>query len=335
MLELLLTRPTPLQPLDSDYTLTHTLTGLTTLSFTLSSADPILPKLREEGELRDTSDGQTYRLRGIHILPKETQLSARLQLDDWESSAVTSFTRTAATAAGILAEILPENWSLRCLHSNDDTRDVTLEFGGTPLDIAQKVQEVFSCALEFDNLARVLILSFPNSQPVSDTVLTEGADLRSRPEYTGKSTNLATRIYPVGADNVTIESVNGGVPYVENFTYTSRVIAKVWKDERYTIPAHLKAAAQALVDSLCQPEISWEISIRDLYRQDPQRWQGHKAVLGQRIRVSWQDRMITATVVQEEVHPMNPGRNVIYIGAAPKTTIAAVSMLKGNLRNFG
>ena len=44
--------------------------------------------------------------------------------------------------------------------------------------------------------------------------------------------------------------------------------------------------------------------------------------------------MITATVVQEEVHPMNPGRNVIYIGAAPQTTIAAVSMLKGNLRNF-
>ena len=75
MLELLLTLPTPLHPIDSDYTLTRTLNGLTTLSFTLSSADPILPKLREDGELRDTSDGQTYRLRGIHILPGETQLS--------------------------------------------------------------------------------------------------------------------------------------------------------------------------------------------------------------------------------------------------------------------
>ena len=334
MLELLLTLPTPLHPIDSDYTLTRTLTGLTTLTFTLSSSDPILPKLREEGELRDTSDGQTYRLRGIHILPEETQVSARLQLDDWESTAVTSFSRTGATAAGILAEVLPENWSLRCLQSNDDTRDVSLEFGGTPLDIAQKVQEVFSCALEFDNLSRVLILSFPKSQPVSDTILTEGADLRSRPEYTGKSTNLATRIYPVGADNMTIESVNGGVPYVENFTYTSRVIAKIWKDERYTIPAHLKAAAQEMVDSLCEPEVSWEISIRDLYRQDPQRWQGHKAVLGQRIRVSWQDRMITATVVQEEVHPLYPARNTICIGSVPKTTIAAAGMLKSQLKYF-
>ena len=333
MIELILTIPSPLQPLDSDYTLTRTLSGLTTLSFTLSSADPILPRLREESLLRDTSDGQTYRLRGIHILPEETQVSARLQLDDWEATAVTSFSRPNATAAGVLSEILPENWSLRCLQSSDDTRDVTLEFGGTPLDIAQKVQELFSCALEFDNLARTLTLSFPQSQPVSDTVLTEGADLLSRPEYTGKSTNLATRIYPVGADNVTIESVNGGTPYVENFTYTSRVIAKIWKDERYTIPAHLMAAAQELLNTLSQPELSWEISIRDLYRQDPQRWAGHKAVLGQRIRVSWQDRMITAMIVQEEIHPLYPARNTICIGAVPQTTIAAVGLLKSRLEN--
>ena len=215
MIELVRTIPAPLQPVDSDYTLTRTLTGLTALSFTLSSADPILPRLREESLLRDTSDGQTYRLRGIHILPEETQVSARLQLDDWEATAVTGFSRAATTAAAVLSEILPENWSLRCLQSSDDTRDINLEFGGTPLDIAQKVQEVFSCALEFDNLSRTLTLSFPQSQPVSDTVLTEGADLISRPEYTGKSTNLATRIYPVGADNVTIESVNDGVPYVD------------------------------------------------------------------------------------------------------------------------
>ena len=153
------------------------------------------------------------------------EFSARLQLDDWEASAVTRFVRLSATAQGILGEILPKNWSLRCLQSSDVARDFTMEFGGTPLDIAEKVQALYSCALEYDNLQRVCILSFPDCLPLSDTVLTEGADLRSIPEYTGKSTSLCTRLYPVGADNLTIESVNHGLPYVENHSYTDRVIA--------------------------------------------------------------------------------------------------------------
>lgn len=328
MLELILTTPRPLHPIDDDYTLTRTLSGLTTLSFTLYPADDLLSRMGEESLIRDTSDGQTYRIRGIHILPAEAQFSARLQLDDWETSAVTSFSRSAATAQGILGEILPTGWSLRCLQSSTTVRDVEMEFGGTPLDIAQKVQEEFSCGLCFDNLQKVLILSFPALTPQSDTVLTEGADLRSCPEYTGKSTELVTRIYPVGAENITIESVNNGKPYVESFGYTSRVIAKVWKDERYTIPAHLKAAAQELVETLCQPEAAWEISIHDLYRRDPQRWQCHRAELGQRIRVSWQGRMISALVVQEEIHPMYPGRNTICIGSIPGSTIKRVWQIR-------
>lgn len=331
MLELIAPSPITLQPLSHSFT--RTLTGLTTLAFTLSPRDPALPQLREESLIRDTATGQTYRLRGIHILPSEAEFSARLQLDDWEASAVTRFVRTSATAQEILGEILPKNWSLRCLQTSDVTRDFTMEFGGTPLDIVEKVQELYSCAIAYDNLQQVCILSFPECLPVSDTVLTEGADLRSIPEYTGKSTSLCTRIYPVGADNVTIESVNHGLPYVENHSYTDRVIAKIWKDERYTIPAHLKAAAQEMVDSLCQPETAWEISIHDLYRRDPERWAGHKAVLGQRIKVTWQGREITAMIVEETVYPDDPGKNTLCIGSVPATAIGSLGQLKRRLED--
>lgn len=331
MLELLSSASIPLHPVS--YSFTRTLTGLTTLSFTLPTLDPTLPQLREESLIRDTATGQTYRLRGIHILPSEGEFSGRLQLDDWEASAVTRFFRPSATAQGILGEILPKNWSLRCLNSSDATRDFTMEFGGTPLDIAEKVQEEFSCAMEYDNRNLVCTLSFPDCLPVSDTVLTEGADLRSIPEYTGKSTSLCTRLYPVGADNVTIESVNNGLPYVENHSYTDRIIAKIWKDERYTIPAHLMAAAQEMVDSLSQPETAWEISIHDLYRRDPERWAGHKAVLGQRIKVTWQGREITAMIVEETVYPQDPGKNTLCIGSVPASAIGSLGQLKRRLED--
>ena len=65
MLELLTSTPVPLHP--EQYSLTRTLTGLTTLNFQLSGLDPALHRLREESLIRDTASGQTYRLRGIHI----------------------------------------------------------------------------------------------------------------------------------------------------------------------------------------------------------------------------------------------------------------------------
>ncbi len=244
MLELLTSTPVPLHP--EQYSLTRTLTGLTTLNFRLSGLDPVLHRLREESLIRDTASGQTYRLRGIHIQNAVAEFSARLQLDDWEASAVTRFVRPSATAQGILGEILPEKLVPPVPPSPRTWPGTSPWNSAAPrLDIAEKVQALYSCALEYDNLHRVCILSFPDCLPLSDTVLTEGADLRSIPEYTGKSTSLCTRLYPVGADNLTIESVNHGLPYVENHSYTDRVIAKIWKDERYTIPAHLKAAAQA------------------------------------------------------------------------------------------
>ena len=91
MLELLTPSPITLRPLS--HSLTRTLTGLTTLNFRLSAQDPVLPRLREESLIRDTASGQTYRLRGIHIQNAEAEFSARLQLDDWEASAVTRFVR--------------------------------------------------------------------------------------------------------------------------------------------------------------------------------------------------------------------------------------------------
>lgn len=98
--------------------------------------------------------------------------------------------------------------------------------------------------MDFDTRTNTCTVSYPKSGPLSDTVLTEGADLREIPDYTGKSTALVTRLYPVGAHGLTIGDVNGGKNYVENFSYTDRVICKVWKDERYEIPEHLMAAAR-------------------------------------------------------------------------------------------
>ena len=168
MLELLTPAdPILLQPVDGDYAITRTLSGSAALSFTLFPEDEAALSLREEAEILDTATRQTYRIRGIRSSASGVDVEARLQLDDWEASAVTHYEKAAATAVSILTDILPGGWSIYTLSAPAKTLDFSLEYGGTPLEIAQSVQETYACALEFDNHAKALILPpTPENPPI-------------------------------------------------------------------------------------------------------------------------------------------------------------------------
>lgn len=82
--------------------------------------------------------------------------------------------------------------------------------------------------------------------------------------------DLVTRIYPEGKGGLDIKTVNNGVPYLENTTWVDRlklrkrIIPYRWKDERYTIPENLKEDAQAMLDEMSKPRISYTTTIHDL-----------------------------------------------------------------------
>lgn len=88
----------------------------------------------------------------------------------------------------------------------------------------------------------------------------------------GDSYDVYTRIIPRGANGTGIESVNGGVPYLENFQYTNRVKPFIWEDGRYTDLESLKADAAAILDDISKPRQSYEIKVLNLYKQNPAEW---------------------------------------------------------------
>ena len=142
-----------------------------------------------------------------------------------------------------------------------------------------------------------------------------------------------TRIYPIGADGLTIGSVNDGKNYVENHTYTSKIIWQVWKDERYEDAENLMQDAQAMVDSLATPAVSWEVDLCDLYRADPATWADHKIELHQRVQVAYGSTVITALVVEEAVHPCHPENNTVSISNVMPSTISTISSLRKMLND--
>lgn len=102
---------------------------------------------------------------------------------------------------------------------------------------------------------------------------------------------ICTRLYPLGygegVNQLTIKSVNNGVPYLQSpKAYTDRygIIERVWIDRRYEDPESLKAAAQVMLDELQDPVRRYEIGFAQLDAADY-----NKAAIGKRTRILFPD----------------------------------------------
>ena len=84
--------------------------------------------------------------------------------------------------------------------------------------------------------------------------------------------NLVTRIYPLGygeGDNqLTIDSVNNNVPYLDADTINTYGLKEVvWTDRRFEDAENLKATALSMMNELKAPYISYAVTSIDLFKK--------------------------------------------------------------------
>ncbi len=92
-------------------------------------------------------------------------------------------------------------------------------------------------------------------------------------------TSIVTRLYCLGygeGDNqLGIESVNGGVPYLQanGEATTWGIKSSILVDRRFESPETLKAYGQALLNELKNPFKSYSVQAVDLYRKSPEKYE--------------------------------------------------------------
>lgn len=329
MIELVtLSRNIAVPDVDNNYYITQKWDGVDTLHFEISVYADVFNQLVEEAYIYESTTQQTYVIKGISASGDTADVDCVLNLEDWREQGYIDYYNNTASLPTTMSAILPTGWSMVYEVEDSQRRSVNLDDGGTPLDIALAAQDSYGCAMRFDTHAKTCTVYYPNNHADSGLRLTESASMRRRPARTGKSTDLVTRIYPVGADGLTIGSVNRGKDYVENRTYTDKILSQVWKDERYVDATSLMQDAQAMVDSLAFPDVSWEVDLFDLYRADPNRWASNQIELYQRVQITYGDTTISALVVEEEVHPHHPENNTVCIGSVTPSMIDTVRSIK-------
>ena len=247
-----------------DYYIQEVYGGKDAAGFTLPLDHPDYQYLFEETPLIDTETKQRYLIKAIDEGQTTVNIKAELDLDELSKDMFLNYTNGSDTVVNTISKALPDGWTVQDHAYFNQRRTIELE-AATPLDVIDACPDIYNVVFRFDNNARVIHIYNPDSEEVSGVFLTDELNLKSV-SFKGKSSGFATRLYAKGKDSLTFADINGGKDYVEDFSYSDKVISVYWKDERYTIAENLLADAKKRLKSMAVPQQSYTCGVMDLAR---------------------------------------------------------------------
>ena len=247
-----------------DYYIQEVYGGKDAEGFTLPLDHPDYQYLFEETPLIDTETKQRYLIKAIDEGQTTVNIKAELDLDELSRDMFLNYTNGSDTVVNTISKALPDGWAVQDHAYFNQRRTIELE-AATPLDVIDACPDIYNVVFRFDNNARVIHIYNPDSEEISGVFLTDELNLKSV-NFKGKSSGFATRLYAKGKDSLTFADINGGKDYVEDFSYSDKVISVYWKDERYTIAENLLADAKKRLKSMAVPQQSYTCGVMDLAR---------------------------------------------------------------------
>ena len=301
---------------NNQYTIKEQFDGINYLTFTL----PEDVVVHNEDVVFETIDRQEYVVKIIN----GDYITCELNLDGLKAQQ-TDFSNNSATAGNTLIQALSgTGWT--GIDQTGLTSKKTISGALTPFDIIQKIAETWDGVTALYNTEqKTVTLVFPALNTATVTFLTEDLNLRQL-DIAGDSSKFCTRIRAEGANGITFASINGGKDYVENYSYSNKVIyGEKIVDNRFTDAQSLLEYAQSKLDAMAVPSLSYECDVVDVASYDGEysflELKMHKAVwlLDKKRNMRIQHR-----VVAYERHPANPENNKVTLATVLITLQQAV-----------
>jgi phage minor structural protein len=258
--------------IDSTFFRTRSYGGMMYLQFDISTDHKLYKFLAEE--IRVEYDNQYYLIKGINERTKSkvSTINCELDLTGLESKIYTSITFNTESFYNVCKEILASTgWTI--VDAELVSKRTTLEItDNTPREILDTCTNstAYNTCYEFDTKNKIIYCIKPlNNTTPTGTYFTDELNL-SELTFKGSSSSLITKLYAYGKDGLSIASVNGGKEYIENYSYTNKVVADVWRDERYTDAQSLYDDAVVKLATLAVPERSYTCKVIDLAKTNPE-----------------------------------------------------------------
>lgn len=228
---------------------------------TLSFSIPIkaMPKdMMLENYIQTQSD--EYVIKQISINGSCYDITAQLNIDELEGTHWETFYTTEQTAkqAADLA-LAGTGWTSTCVLSKKRTIKKTNVY---TWGIIKQIVKTYRVEMIIDSLNKNITFVEKRGED-RGVYFSSQLNLKSVGKQ-AQTTDFYTGIIPIGKDGLTIEAVNGGKKYLENYTYSSKKKTYYWKDERYTVADNLKEDAAAKLEDMATPRVSYTVDVTDL-----------------------------------------------------------------------
>lgn len=308
-----------------DYYVKELASGLDELCFSVSIWAAEYPLIQEETRIRENSGSGPeidYLVKAIDGGTDLASIKAQIDLDAWRADMLLNFDSGSNAVGTIVSAVAPSGWTVTDNSGMTYRRTIKLD-AATPLDVLDACRSTFSgVTFRFNNVAKTVEIVDQAAGENLGAFATRDLNLK-RNDYKGKSTNFATRLYAYGKDGLSFADINGGKPYVENHTYSDRIIcAPVWVDERYTVAGNLLADAQARLDAMAVPQRSFDCDVVDLASIDPEKYDFLSFPLFSVVGLVDQTRSGTKVnhmVAERWRYPFHPEKNKVVLSTvAPR-----------------
>lgn len=237
-------------------------TGEKTLTFTYLSKKR---KLKEEYYIRDKEN--EYVVKQVERSTDGFQnITATLNLEELEGMPWQKFSAKNATIAEA-ARLAIAGTGWRVGECNVTKRRNTAALNTTALGVIDKLCTAFICERVYDTINKTV--SFYEAVGEDKGVyFLRSLNLRKL-SAKSDSYDFYTSIFPVGKNGMTIESVNNGSKYLENYSYSSKKKTYLWTDDSYDDPQALLEDAELKLEDLAKPASSYSAEIWDLAKCKP------------------------------------------------------------------
>lgn len=308
-----------------EYCIKEKYNGINELSFSVPGDDI---KIVNEQSIRETTQNQAYLVKVVN----GDNITCELDLDELRS-VQTDYDASATPHDHLTAALASVGWSL--VDYTGITAKRTITGALTPMEIIEQVEDIWSgvTALYDTNEKKVTILCPENNKP-QYTFLAEELNLRQL-DIAGDSSSFCTRLRAKGADGMTFADINNGKDYVENYTYSNRIIyGTAISDERFTDKQSLKDYAQATLDANAVPAVSYECDVVDVAAMDSdysfQQLQMHKSVwlLDKKFNTR-----VAHRVVEYCIYPDDASKNKVTLSTVTPSLQSAVRFLQTSIND--
>jgi hypothetical protein len=300
----------------------HKQDGRDWLGFTLAVDSELYRGISEETKVR---------YRGVDYLCKKISdghIECEIDLDFLRKGFHETFT-SAKPLSSLLADILPVGWTAHGAVLIHGSPTIELETC-TDLDILTEAQTEYRCWFSWNHEAKICTVVSADAVVRTGEYVTDELNLRTL-SFKGSSVNFCTRLYAYGKSGASIDSVNGGKKYIDDFSYSSKLIVGYFKCD-YELPANILKAAQYELSLRSHPERSYECDVVDLAKLSDEYdfldFQLHRTVtlIDTRRGINVDHR-----IVEYVEYPDEPARNTVTLARAVRKMAQIKEVIKNSV----